>query len=120
MCVLEQATYTCTVCSATVLTRKNFCILVVGLSFLKKAPLLCYVVQNLLVAVMRTLPQITMPPDSLTHHVAMCVVPLATYVQCQMKCNAHISHCIQFAMNVCSATSKKERTRGYGKEKKSY
>ena len=56
-------------------TRKNLSILVVDLSFLKKAPLLRYVVQNLLVAVMRTLPQITMPPDSLTHHVGMCVVP---------------------------------------------
>ena len=72
--------------AATVLaTRKNSCILVVDLSFLKKAPLLHCVVQNLLVAVMRALRQIIMPPDSLTHHVAMCVVPLATYVQCQMK-----------------------------------
>ena len=76
---------------------KSFCILVVVLSFLKKAFLLHCVVWNLLVAVMRTLPQLCLPPD---HHVAMCVVPLATYVQCWMKWNVHISECILSATNV--------------------
>ena len=101
MFVFEQATYTFRVCSATVLQEKIPVFL--WWFFHSRKKLSCYtvcVVHNLLVAVMRTLPQIIMPPDSLTHHVAMCVVPLATYVQCWMKWNAHISQCILSATNV--------------------
>ena len=89
-------------------TRKNFCILVVDLSFLKKAPLLRYVVQNLLVAIMRTLPQITMPPDSLCCYVCGAFGDLCP-VSDEMKRSYQSVHPV---CNEYSATGKKERTRG--------